>query len=639
MRKNIFIKTVALLCVCLTLFTCVACNKGKNNNQNLQKPILQKQTIADTDIFLVENGTSNYKIVISENASTPENYIATELQRYIKYSSGCTLPIIKDNEQILDDYIISVGRNVKLTQSGISVDFSEVGRDGYKIIRKGNSVYICGGKDTGTSFGVYEFLSWQVGYECYAYDEIYYDKKPSIKLKDFNYIDVPSFPERHMDGTMRVSEKHTAFRHRFVDEFGTHVEYSNLGSNTWIGHSGHSLTHYRVAIEKNKYDWFNDCFFNNEQPCLTNENLINGFAEWLISEAIKKPDGYIIGLGHEDAHLAWCSCTNCRMEVAEYTGSGYFVRFANKIISIIENWRETNCPEREFIYSMFAYSLTTTAPVIENANGKYEVVDESCRPHKKLYIRLAPSGACRAHDMEDLNCTMNLSSDKAIQGWASLTNNLMVWIYSADYGKYLPFYNNFQTIQSHLQYFNKLGCRNIFVEYNSGSNLTSFDYLRSYLFGKLTWNVNRNVDELVDNFFTNYYKDVEPQMRELFDLYMSHNAMLDVTSGYNNHSNGITLEDRYNKNIVDKAMAILDDALKTCDKIEDEVLASTLRYRVRMEQICIRYVKLELYEALNYDMDEYNDYLNAFANDVIELGVLRVSEAVSMADYLKNLMK
>ncbi len=53
----------------------------------------------------------------------------------------------------------------------------------------------------------------------------------------------------------------------------------------------------------------------------------------------------------------------------------------------IESWRLENCPERELKYVTFAYSSGSINPPVNTVNGEYQVIDESVRPHEKLYMR------------------------------------------------------------------------------------------------------------------------------------------------------------------------------------------------------------------------------------------------------------
>ena len=319
--KKLFTKILSTILAITCLFNVFACNNGDGGNDDTSS----KATIADTNIDLCLDGKTNYKIVVTDNLGENERFSAEELQTYFALATGANLPIISDATVNYDEsqYYISVGRTKLLEESGLLVDFSEVGRDGYKIVRKNNLVFICGGKDTGTTFGVYEFLKHQVGFEPYAADEIYYEKNDSLKLKDFNLTDVPDFDARFMDGTLHTTDLDSSFKYRFVSEFVTKMGHTSLGVNTWIGGDAHVL---RKMLKEEIYNdpakpetYHPEWYETGHQLCITNQDLIDTFVDLIIADVLAKPDAYIVGLGHDDYQKAWCNCQNCQAEVKKYT--------------------------------------------------------------------------------------------------------------------------------------------------------------------------------------------------------------------------------------------------------------------------------------------------------------------------------
>ena len=244
MRKSLYKRVCACILSAFTLFGLVACKKTDSGDL----PVSSVTEIADTDITLSQNGVSPYKIVVAKDASVSEGYSASTLQKYLELSTGAYIPVVTDaeTELIKDGYVLSVGRNQLFRDSGISVSESEVSRDGYKIVRKDNAVYICGGGDVGTTFGVYEFLKYQIGFEPYTKDEIYYEKKETVKLKDFAYTDAPDFDFRMVD----LYDKETAFLLRVVNTDQTNAKYAYAGSKDWTPGAFHTI---RLVLPESEY--------------------------------------------------------------------------------------------------------------------------------------------------------------------------------------------------------------------------------------------------------------------------------------------------------------------------------------------------------------------------------------------------
>ena len=55
---------------------------------------------------------------------------------------------------------------------------------------------------------------------------------------------------------------------------------------------------------------------------------------------------------------------------------------------------------------------------------------------------------------------------------------------------------------------------------------TDWFRLKEYLTAKLQWNVNQDMDTLIDNFFTNYFKNASVSMKNFFDSQQLHHTWL-----------------------------------------------------------------------------------------------------------------
>lgn len=141
----------------------------------------------DTDITLIKDKKSAYKVIIGKNATRTEKYAAEELVYFLYQSTGCELPVITDEEIEESGHYISVGSTLLLGSAGLEPDYAELGDNGVSVYTKNGNVYIAGAAEYGTLFSVYRFLYYQIGYRAYAYDDIDYDYYNELKLKNFDY--------------------------------------------------------------------------------------------------------------------------------------------------------------------------------------------------------------------------------------------------------------------------------------------------------------------------------------------------------------------------------------------------------------------------------------------------------------------
>ena len=82
--------------------------------------------------MLVENGSSEYVIVLGSNATATEQKAATELQKYIKAISGAKLSVVTDNSAVADKEII-VGHTTR--EGNHSFNREELGEEGFVVKR------------------------------------------------------------------------------------------------------------------------------------------------------------------------------------------------------------------------------------------------------------------------------------------------------------------------------------------------------------------------------------------------------------------------------------------------------------------------------------------------------------------------
>lgn len=645
-----YIKVISLILTVFLAFGMVACKSDTGPSEDTSNQT-STSSFEDTDIVLCENGQSPYTIIVADDASVCESYAASELQLYLNKATSAKLNIVSERDALnISEKCISIGRTKRLEESGISVTETEVTRDGYKIYRDATNVYICGGKDTGTAFGVYEFLKHEIGFEAYANDEIYYATRPTLYLKDFKLVDIPDFTTRTMDGLM-WEDKDTAFKYRFLLETETSARYGYAASKDWLPGPHHTIKMimpeevYNNPAKPETYhpEWY---LANNEsadgaiycQTCYTDQLFIETFTENMIKAVEENPEARIVNIAQQDGRT-WCPCATCQKEISLYRHSGYFIRFANKVVSAIEAWRLENYPSRYIEYAIFAYAATVAPPMDDDK----QLLDESCKPHPLLNVRFAFSGACYYHTLDDENCSINLGLMEQIKQWSTICENFFIWNYNAFYSQYLIPFPNFDSIQQTLQVYKQYGFNNhIFAQYCSGNSIASFGYLRAWLYSKLTWDVNADYELLIDEFFEHYYKAVAPEMRAVFELYRTYNKTRDDTSNHNWHaqigeSETITNINRWPKNVVEKVDGYLSVALEKCKGLSSANERETLERRIREERFSILYLKLINYLDYGYDSTKYDAFVKEFIAEAEALGVKRVHEHLTMEKFLDSL--
>lgn len=642
MKKIIKFITSAVLAVSLCL-PFAACGGGGESNK-------------DTKIVLAENGKTDYAIVLSENAEASEKYAAELLKEQFKRATGADIAIRSDEGEKLDEdaKLLAVGKTSIVEDAGLSLGIDELNEDGFKIKRYGNTVVMSGCRGRGTIYSVQEFLKYQFNYEVYASDEVYIDEVDKSMLKDFDLTEVPAFRDRTFDGLPQYNAEYAMSMR--LNPYTSAAEFDYGNSRTWIG-SSHS---YYEILPTDKYnnpknpDTYHPEWFANGQLCLTNPFLKETFIDELKTMIKAAPYGKIVSLGENDG-AGYCGgveytakdgskhkCT-CMEDRSKYGLSGYIVRFMNEIIEEVE--KDPEIAERDLIYCMFAYTASgSIVPPIDTTTGK--ILDESCRPCDKLYVRVTPlNPVCYKHAWSDPDCTFNQPIYENFKGWASITDNISVWDYNTNFSSYYFFYDNFDSLQANLKFYrDEVGVVYLNRENTTGSALRSLTDLDTYLNAKLMWDPDVNVGELIDDFMANFYKDGAEYMYQYINLMRANVNMMDatLTEGYHLlcYQSPGDLVSYWPKRILEQALDLLGRAQAAYEPFRetDPILYETLYNRVLKESVCLRYMILSNFQTY-YPGNQtlLNEMLDQFEIDCETVQANCYREGKSTSDFIDSL--
>lgn len=106
--------------------------------------ILSTSAAKSWKLLLVENGKSQYRIVVSANADPTVSSAAELLQEYLKKISGAVVPIVKDSASKQSKEIL-VGFSNRTDYLGLAGIREKLDPDGFQIITEGKKLYFLGG--------------------------------------------------------------------------------------------------------------------------------------------------------------------------------------------------------------------------------------------------------------------------------------------------------------------------------------------------------------------------------------------------------------------------------------------------------------------------------------------------------------
>ena len=634
------IRIFALMLASTIAFSvCAGCSSKDGGDTTAKIRGIHERTVSETNVDLVKNGASDYVVVTAENeTSEAVKFAVQELRQNFFEATGIDLRETSDAEISYseDAKILSVGETAFLQNAGVTVDKKVLGDDGYVVQTKGSNVFMVGGSTEGTIFAVYGWLQEQFGYAYYAIDEIVIDKGiANEKLLNVSLKEKPDFDYRVANNGEAWFDYSVARRARFNNSGELWIDFEGVvdGEKSSVAyHTSFNVVSPDLYKEEHP-DWYAP---DGKQLCFSRdpENLAKVVVERITETLDKFPEKNLLTFTQQD-HNTWCDCDSCLESLNKYgTNSAVYILFMNRIAEDVTKWVEENYPGREVLLAMFAYHQTEEAPVIKKG-GKYVPVDEKLRLHENVALFYAP---IYAEYYYDFSAEQNVNVAETLDKWAVLSKTIFTWIYGTNFQIYLAPHNTFNSMQNTYRFLYDRGAKYIFDQHQY-NQLAGTDWyrLKAYLSSNLQWKIDSNQDELINNFFDNYYKDASSVMKKLFDEENTWFAYLAEKYGYTGKvsyiESNFVIEEYWPKGLLENWLGIIDEAYKKIAPYEksDPVLYEQLKDRITLESLTFRYMQIHLYKLLYSDADSAM-MVKTFIADCNALGITHYKEGIGYAD-------
>ena len=148
--------------------------------------------------------------------------------------------------------------------------------------------------------------------------------------------------------------------------------------------------------------------------------------------------------------------------------------------------------------------------------------------------------------------------------------------------------------------------------------------LRNYVAAKLMWNLDCDIEVLVDDFLTGVFKSAAPAMRRYFDLI--HSNLANVHMGIYDPPSDV-YEVKTFRLTVEKlkflTRPMLDEANSLFEQMELLADDELILRRVRRERLGLQYIELYLEDA---SLPEHKMHVNQFFADLKSMNIVCVSE-------------
>jgi hypothetical protein len=565
----------------------------------------------NSDIQIVGNNSSEYKIVIPAQSTEIENMASEELQKYLFEISNTKLRIVKDSE-LETPFEILVGRTNRIESK---LDSDALAEDGYIIKTIREKLIIQGGTNKGTLYGVYTFLDEILGCKMYTPEVMNITKANDIQIPQLSIQEIPIVRYRELHIPSARSSQEFCDWHKLH-----HVSVRNKSYGSFV----HTFQHL-IPPEKyfrNHPEYFseiNGIRIDNQQVCLTNPEVYKVVLNELKRQMEIKPDAVVWDISQND-NFGNCTCESCSKSDSIYKSpSGTMIEFVNKFA-------------REFpnkTISTLAYQYTRKAPV-------------GIKPEPNVMVVLCTIECDRskpiAENKDDL-------FNRDIKEWSALTNNIKIWDYVVQFSSYTDPFPNFHVLQPNIKMFVDHGIQSLFTQ-GSGDSYSDLHELKAYVLAKLMWNPDANVDDIINEFLTGFYGNAGPYIRTYFDKI--HKAIKDSNKGLIIYGYPTTGMDSYLTPSLLKAYSQIFDEAENSVKDKAEYLERVKFARLPLEyailEIAKRNASEELYIFKINEKDftvnpKMKDRLTNFVNLANKAGIKNIHERGTTPDEYLNSMQ
>lgn len=545
-------------------------------------------------IELVQNGQTQYKIVVPDSPAEPEKTAAQELRKYIKEMTSANLEIINEKDFAGTSPSIFVGHTKAAENAIKSIDFTSLKNDRIIIYTTGKNIVISGACPRGTLYAVYTFLEDICGCRWWTATESFIPKMETLTIPELKIDYIPPlsvFRATHYFGLRNlefaVKMKSNDFLQNIPSRLGGHFECTPYLCHTFF-----------KLVPPGKYfarhpEWFSLYDGVPAQLCLANDDCRKELIRNALDYLRKNPHIKFLVVSPEDkAEQSRCKCARClAIEKLEGAPSGPLLRFVNAVAEDINK----EFPDVKVITT--AYSYTRKPPLVTKAG-------------KNIIVLLSTSRCQQNTPITDKTSKLNADFIQDMQGWKNARPScLLIWDYQAKFHDFLLPNPNVQIVGENIRYFANNEVSGIFEQGDNYCAVGDFIRLKAWVTAHLLWNPSLDENKLIDEFLNGYYGQAAPYLRSYLDMMHKASLKTDIPPQYSS------------KDISFLTPEFIEDAYKDFKLAENAVKNDpVLQERVKRERIPLDYAAILAALCMKeYDLNRMPDHAGNIKDAISEL--------------------
>ncbi|MDT8393003.1 MAG: DUF4838 domain-containing protein [Bacteroidales bacterium] len=496
---------------------------------------------------IASNGQSEYHIIIPADYEPDDSIAAEYLSEYVLQMTGAGIPVVSDTAAV-SAREICIGNTNRTKIPG-----DEMPPGAYHIFLRNHKLFITGGEQKGTVYGVIDLLEhW--GCRRFSPDEAYVPEYEKLVLDDTDVYEAPMNSMRVLNGKMTLDPGFADWlRITSIPEFSPPGYYVHT-FNRLLPREEYFYSHPEY------YAWL-DTKYSFDQVCPSNAGVKELIIKKLREEMARYPE-YNIWSVSQDDNFSYCRCDQCKAVIEEEgSPAGPIIRLVNEIAAVF--------PDK--VISTLAYQFSRPAPKVT-------------KPADNVMVMLCTIELNRSRPIAA--DSLSISFVKDIVDWGKICDDIYLWDYTINFNHSVSPFPNLHVLQPNLQFFYENNVRRQFPQSNLTMGL-EFSQFRARLIASLLWDPYIDIDSVKTDFLQHYYGDAAPYIRK----YSEHMEKELVRSGRilyiyeppNNHADGyLSAENvKYYNELFDRA----GDAVR-----EDTILLN----RVNVARLPLQYAIMEI---------------------------------------------
>ena len=436
-----------------------------------------------TVLTLAEKAQTNYTIIYAENAKSA----ALELRAYLKIlSNGVVFPLASEKVPVKTPFI-SVGQTKFARDAGIGATLPERTATEIKVI--GENIYLYANKDP--FHAVMNFLEGDLGCRFYTDKISYLPAKNELKIAVASRCESAAFEDRLIltDYDLVLNDAWT--RHNKVLKW-EHFRHPR----TWFAHtynrvfSAQNFSRHpeRFAVVQGKP--------SSTMICPTHPKNIEDF-KIAIRKAMKQyPGKKYFSVSENDGGYPYCQCLRCK-EIISSHGDAPIAPHLYLVNEVAKSVAD-RAPKQlvDFLVYTFPFrKLPVNLEMEPNVNLWFCCTGNRIIPEIKKYGR-----------------------EEELHSWRRRVKHMTVWDYSLVPDNYFQVEPNLYAKSQNLKFYKKYDIEGVMIQEPFGCRAGDQQRLRAWVFSKLLWNPELDVDELAREYCEGVYGAAAPERYAYYEL-------------------------------------------------------------------------------------------------------------------------